>query len=267
MDDRNNSRLPRRSKMRNIYLIKLAVRIVIFGLFTALYRTGRVSFALLEGMNFFHSFSILHLLWGIWMIDMLLQIVPARNQTALGSQKLFGRRFRPAQEKVNDQLLKQYIISSTKSAYASVFLIWAILIVLLGILYSSHKIDQACLLFISVFFYVCDLICVLVWCPFRLMLHNRCCTTCRIFNWDHLMMFSPLLYIRGFYSRSLFLMSVFVWAIWEISVFRYPQRFWEKTNDALKCGNCTDKLCTQYCEKRLRNKNHSYSDTARKTEK
>lgn len=259
MNNRNHNRLPRRSKMRNIYLAKLAGRIVIFSLFTVLYVTGRVSSDVLEDMNFFHSFSILHLLWGIWMIDMFLQIVPANNQTALGSQKLFERRFCPAREKGNEHLLKQYIISSTKSAYAGVFLIWAILIALLGILYINHKIDDAGLLFISVLFYVCDLICVLIWCPFRLILHTRCCTTCRIFNWDHFMMFSPLLYIRGFYSRSLFFMSVFVWAVWEISVFRHPQRFWENTNDALKCANCTDKLCA--------NKNHFYSDTAGNSKK
>jgi hypothetical protein len=29
----------------------------------------------------------------------------------------------------------------------------------------------------------------------------------------------------------------------------YPERFWEISNIALQCSNCTDKLCTQYCKK------------------
>ena len=29
----------------------------------------------------------------------------------------------------------------------------------------------------------------------------------------------------------------------------HPERFSEMTNVALRCSNCTDKLCTQYCQK------------------
>ena len=37
--------------------------------------------------------------------------------------------------------------------------------------------------------------------------------------------------------------------LWELCVMLYPERFWEKTNVSLKCSECTDKLCTQYCQK------------------
>ena len=110
-------------------------------------------------------------------------------------------------------------------------------------------IDKMWLFMIAVFFYVCDLICVLIWCPFRLIMKNKCCTTCRIFNWDHLMMFSPLIFIGGFYAWSLFGLSLIAFAVWELCVLIYPERFWEMTNVALKCSECTDKLCTQYCQK------------------
>ena len=102
---------------------------------------------------------------------------------------------------------------------------------------------------ISIFFYVCDLICVLVWCPFRLLMKNKCCTTCRIFNWDHLMMFAPLIFIGGFFATSLVIMAIIAWLVWEVAVMIYPERFSELTNEALKCSECTDKLCTQYCQK------------------
>ena len=105
------------------------------------------------------------------------------------------------------------------------------------------------LLMITMVFYVCDLICVLIWCPFRLIVKAKCCTTCRIFNWDHLMMFSPMLMVSGFFSRTLLLMAIADWLIWELCIMMYPERFWENTNAALRCTNCTDKLCTQYCQK------------------
>jgi len=98
-------------------------------------------------------------------------------------------------------------------------------------------------------FYVCDLICVLIWCPFRLLMKTRCCTTCRIFNWDHLMMFSPLIFMGGFYAVSLVVLAILAWLVWEVCIMMYPERFWDRSNAALKCSECTDKLCTQYCQK------------------
>ena len=62
------------------------------------------------------------------------------------------------------------------------------------------------------------------------------------------MMFSPLFPVRGFFSWSLLALSIAAFTSWEIHVFRYPERFWEGTNAALRCSRCTDKLCTQYCE-------------------
>ena len=144
----------------------------------------------------------------------------------------------------------RYIVATTKAAY-KVFLLWCGLIAGIGVLYYSGVLDRANLFMISVLFYVCDLICVLIWCPFRLIMKNRCCTTCRIFNWDHLMMFSPLIFLNGFYTRSLVLMAAVAWLVWELCVMMYPERFWEHSNAALLCSECTDKLCTQYCRKLL----------------
>lgn len=38
-------------------------------------------------------------------------------------------------------------------------------------------------------------------------------------------------------------MSVILLFRWEITFYRYPERFSESTNDYLKCANCTEKLC------------------------
>ena len=235
------------SRIRRIYIAKLIGRYFVL-IFCAWLCWKQQSVFDDVMKNFFGGFGILHILWGIWMLDMIFQVIPVKDRIALGSQKLFEQRFRPIREKINYQNLRNYIISTTKSAY-KIFVIWAILIIVLGGLYYQGMIREIFLFMTCVVFYVCDLICVLIWCPFRLIMRNKCCTTCRIFNWDHLMMFTPFLYVRGFYARSLLLMSIAVWLVWEISVMLYPERFWEFSNEALKCANCTDKLCTQYCQK------------------
>lgn len=228
-------------------MIRLIARIIIFitGLFMC---KDAQNFEILEGNNFFKEFDILHLLWGVWVCDMIYQILPIKNKVALGSQKLFANRFKPILEKINYEALKNYVVTTTKAAY-KVFIIWTVVNIVLGILYYTNVINKIWLFMISVFFYVCDLICVLVWCPFRLLMKNKCCTTCRIFNWDHLMMFTPLIFVGGFYSTSLVIMSILAWLVWELCVMMYPERFSEITNAALKCSECTDKLCTQYCQK------------------
>lgn len=237
---------------RKRYFARLIIRIFIFigCLIMCFYPQN---FNILNGMNFFKSFHILHILWIIWVFDMILQIIPIKNKVALGSQKLFANRFRPIREKINIKALKSYIKTITTSAY-KVFIIWVVLIAIIGILYYCNIINKIWLFMISVFFYVCDLICVLIWCPFRLIMKNKCCTTCRIFNWDHIMMFSPLIFVGGFFSISLVVLAVLAWLIWELCVLIYPERFSEMTNIALRCSECTDKLCTQYCQK-LRKQN------------
>jgi hypothetical protein len=57
------------------------------------------------------------------------------------------------------------------------------------------------------------------------------------------MMFSPLLFIPGIFSLSLFAVAVAVFVVWEVCFIVHPERFYEDTNVALQCHNCTDKLC------------------------
>lgn len=248
MNNQSFNKLKSMSNIRKTYFARLVGRCIVFVLCAFLWFLRPDEFEILWSMNFFQKFSPLHILWGLWMLDMLYQIVPIKRKIALGSQKLFRQRFKPIRGKINLNALRQYIVSTTKSAY-KVMLLWIALGACIGLLYFTDLLSRKDLFMITVAFYVCDLICVLIWCPFRLMMKNKCCTTCRIFNWDHLMMFTPMLFIPSFYSWSLFLMSLIVWVVWELCVLLYPERFWEMTNEALQCSNCTDKLCTQYCQK------------------
>jgi hypothetical protein len=240
------------SKIRQVYFTKLYARITILLASIILYFYAPGQFDVIEGWNFFKKFSVFHVLWGIWVYDMMSQLFPVKN-IALGSQKFFKEKFRPAIHKLLDfDKLKEFIKNTNKAA-GRVLAIWLLFIGAISALKAFKVIENKHLFLISVAFYVCDLICVLIWCPFRLMLGNKCCTTCRIFNWDHMMMFTPMLFVGSFFSISLLVMAIIDLAVWEITIYLHPERFWENSNMALKCSECTDKLCTQYCQK-LRNK-------------
>ena len=235
------------SPMRKKYFIDFFGRILVVLLSFALYFFWPECFSVMEGMNFFRQLSPLHLLWCLWMGHMIIQLLPARRMMALGSQKFHPKLFVKG-DYPNADAFRAFFRRSNQGAL-KVFVVWLALTAALGVLYLTRVIDAKIMLLLSVFFYLCDLICVLIWCPFRLMMRNRCCTTCRIFNWDHLMMFSIMVFIPGFFSLTLFFMSLVVFLVWEISFYLRPDFFWDRTNKALRCSACTDKLCGNRLQK------------------
>ena len=97
---------------------------------------------------------------------------------------------------------------------------------------------------LSIFYSVCDMICILFFCPFQTwMMKNKCCSTCRIYNWDYIMMFTPLLVVDNPYAKCLVGLSLLLLIRWELNYFMHPERFYEETNCALSCANCKEKLC------------------------
>ena len=232
------------SQMRKIYMGRFVARCLTLLAMTVCIFLAPEQFQPLEQGQFLTKLTLLHLLWIVWIFDMLFQLIPSSKiVTALGSQKSFWVHFRKAHSPISLQQLSQRAKAAAKRAYV-VFVIWAALTAALGWLHAKAVLSDIGLLWISTFFYVCDLICVLFWCPFRhFIMKNRCCTTCRIFNWDHLMMFSPMLFVDSFFARSLAILAVIVFVVWEFTAFRHPERFDEGSNQALKCAECTDLLC------------------------
>ena len=57
------------------------------------------------------------------------------------------------------------------------------------------------------------------------------------------MMFTPLLFIPSLYTWSLLGLALVLLVIWEGIYHRHPERFYEQTNESLKCVNCPEKLC------------------------
>ncbi len=238
--------------MREKYLARYILRV--FVLLTALvsYITDANIYGILKPNGFFQAFSPIHLLWLVWISDMITKIFPRGSMLSMGALKHIQRYYRENPLPVSKERLRQHTKRNNRRALP-ILLIWTVLSFVLALLAKLHILERKELFLISVFFYVCDLICVLFWCPFRIFfMHNRCCTTCRIFNWDHIMMTSPLFALNSFYSWSLIGASLIVFFLWEYRNFRYPQRFYEGCNSALQCKNCTDLLCGQRRDKSVR---------------
>lgn len=182
------------------------------------------------------------IVWAIMMVSMVLQMFPGNRRITMGSKKGFPRHYRPA---ANYEEIEMYhYVQRNNLAAIKVLLIWLSFNAIFGILYLLKIIGARQLILLSVFYYMCDMICVVVWCPFQsFLIKNRCCVNCRIFNWGYFMMFTPLLFIRNFFSWSLFFTSILLMLRWEITLIKHPEQFWEGSNDILKCENCKDHIC------------------------
>ncbi len=130
-----------------------------------------------------------------------------------------------------------------------VMLVWLVLNGVIGFFYLIKVLSDGDLLMITVFFFLSDYICILFFCPFQtFIMKNKCCINCRIFDWGHFMMFTPMLFIKNFFSWSLFFTSCVVLIKWELAYIRHPEQFWSGSNKRLQCATCKDKTC-QYKKK------------------
>lgn len=185
-------------------------------------------------------FKIYHFIWLLLLIEMALVIFPKSN-TRIGCGKLFQRHFEEAEgyskgalRKISTRFNKRVII---------VAVIWFLLLSNIGLLYKFQVIKNSALFLISLAFYFLDQLFIVVWCPFKeLILRNKCCNNCRIYNWGHFMMFSPLVFINSVYTQFLFWISVLILIQWEIQNIRHPERFHEISNLNLRCKSC-DSAC------------------------
>lgn len=74
-------------------------------------------------------------------------------------------------------------------------------------------------------------------------MRNKCCTTCRIYNWDFAMMFTPLWVVPDLLNYYLVGLSLIVFFHWEINHYKHPERFYEETNYNLRCSECKELMC------------------------
>lgn len=186
--------------------------------------------------------AVLAILWLVFALEMILRFFPSRLESP-GSQKQFARNYIRSGE--------TDIVIHDNNATMLVALIWICFNAVFGALYLSGIFDDGIMILISCAYSVCDMICILFFCPFQSwFMKNKCCSSCRMYNWDYAMIFTPLAFVRSPYALSLLVLSLALLFRWEITFYRHPERFSEKTNKYLSCDRCTEKLCAH--KKQLR---------------
>ncbi len=178
---------------------------------------------------------ILWIFWTVFVVEMIFRFFPSRLESP-GCQKQFLRNY--------IKTGRADIAVQDNNATMLVALIWIGFNAVFGALYMMGILDEGIMILLCSAYSVCDMICILYFCPFQtLFLKNKCCSACRIYNWDYAMMFTPLFFVRKTYTWSLLILSLALMARWEITFYRHPERFSENTNAYLECRNCTEKLC------------------------
>ena len=200
---------------------------------------------------------IISIIWVVFTIEMIMRFFPSKIESP-GCQKQFAKNY--------VKTGKTQIDIQDNHGVMLVALIWIMFNGIFGALHMLGILDDGIMLILCCAYSVCDIICIMFFCPFQSwFLRNKCCSTCRIYNWDYAMMFTPLFFVRKAYTWSLLVLSMALMLRWEITFYLYPERFSEATNGYLGCANCTEKLCAhknqlkslwkniaEYTEKRLK---------------
>ncbi|MBQ5390211.1 MAG: hypothetical protein IIU58_04815 [Clostridia bacterium] len=178
---------------------------------------------------------ILAVIWVVFVLEMVLRFFPSKLES-MGCQKQFRHNYIPMECGAAPR--------QTWRSTLAIALAWILLNAVIGGIYFLGWIDEGILILISLAYSICDMICILFFCPFQTwFMKNKCCGTCRIYNWDYAMMFTPLVFIPDVFTWSILGIALLLLAVWEISVRLHPERFCETTNAGLSCANCREKLC------------------------
>lgn len=225
------------SKIMMMHYFKLTFRCLLFLCAFILYIYNRIHHTGSAFSGFDENKIVLAIIWCIFTIEMILRFIPSQFES-MGCQKQFKKNYhQTAIPKENAEILAPVRTWTVIAA-------WFALNGFIGLLYYTNIINEGILLLISLAYSICDMICILFFCPFQTwFMKNRCCCTCRIYNWDFAMMFTPLIFVNTLFARSLVFLSLALLIRWEYQLHRYPEYFSEKTNHSLSCAECQEKLC------------------------
>ena len=178
---------------------------------------------------------IIYVTWAVFVLEMIMRFFPSKYESP-GCQKQFARNY------IKSGATE--ISIPDNNAAVLVALVWIVFNGIFGALHMLGVFDDGIMILLCGVYSICDIVCILFFCPFQTwFLKNKCCSACRIYNWDYAMMFTPLFFVRRYYLWSLLALSVALLVRWEITFYLHPERFSEGTNDYLRCANCSEKLC------------------------
>lgn len=223
------------------YIVKFIFRIAAFAIMIGIYINDREKLYRYSITPIWEKINFMHVMWAVFMVLMISHIFPTRI-ISMGAGKIKKSNYIPIANYSEAELMK-YVHNENKKSW-NCMIWWIVGNAAIGILYYLHVISESELILITGFYFISDYVCILVFCPFQSFGHKaRCCVNCRIYDWGHFFMFTPMLFIQNFFSQSLFIMGTVVIVHWEYLWLHHPERFWAGSNAALSCLNCHDKTC------------------------
>ncbi len=219
------------------HYFNLIVRSIIFVSAIVLYATKKMEGETVEFITFGNTPWYVVPVWVFFLVEVSLRFFPTKLDTT-GSKKHFKSQYVPTGKTEPKH-------KSWKGA-AVVAGVWISVNFIFSALYWFKVIDQGMMILIMLFYSVCDMVCVLCYCPFQKhFMKNRCCADCRIYNWDFAMMFTPFVLIPHIFTWSLLGLALVLLVKWEYTARKYPERFCMNTNSCLSCKNCSEKSCSK----------------------
>ncbi len=185
-------------------------------------------------------FTVYHLLW-LFTVLLLAKSLTPQWSSGIASGKMFrayflerGRDTSSKREKLRDYTRRMNI------GALKVALFWIAVILAIGLAVHTGFLNSVWLFITVVFFVFMDQFCISVWCVFQeLFVRNKCCNTCRIYQWGKIMAVSPLIFVPSFWTYSIVGLAPLLVIQWEYLYSRYPERFHEAYNENLTCRGCT----------------------------
>lgn len=195
-----------------------------------------------ERGRFFDSFSPVHILWGVWLVDTL-----ARCFRFPGARVAFSKHMitaaAPERGSEEDIRLRALRHRGLVRSLATLGLLWLPVAAAIALLLALDVVSGDEALLASAALFVADSVCVLFFCPFRTVQRNRCCADCLIANFDRIMIFLPMAFTGSFFFISLTVAAAFPAAVWCVALARHPERFFPETSHALRCASCSERAC------------------------
>ena len=147
-----------KTKIMSEYMVKLAIRISIFFIVFIMYLYDKNLILELLQQPLFSSINFLHILWIIFMLMMLKHLFPKEPFT-MALLKSKKKKFVPVDNHSRLELLE--FIQKQNIAAWRVMLIWLLGNSVIGLLHALNILNDADLFMLTVFYFLCDYICIL----------------------------------------------------------------------------------------------------------
>ena len=235
-------------RLRHVWTLILRALLLVCAVFLYFADRDKLDFTGLFHGDFGGWFLVVA--WIVLVVGMAYRLIPNRR-IAMGARKHYACSYRaagtgdgssPDVQAERGLLHKGALLSGLGWLVCSITIFASI--ALIGAL------TPAALMVVVLVYAVGDVVFVLFFCPFRVIfMRNRCCTVCRIYNWDYFMMCAPMILFPCVFSVSLVLLSAAVVIRWELALHKYPHFFMEETNENLRCSRCEDQLCMKKAQR------------------